>query len=168
MLRLSATMGPFSRRSSSSVVLLMNKDGIVFTSSRWGLGEDVISPPIWCRKSSLVLSVNEDVKPKQVVVVVETSNVFLDHVVNVFVAAQYGFDHNILYSTPERFRVLSAFSQPSPQLVHWPLVILEKNFDNVSCSRYLAARRVVAKKLCILVDGEVGQVNQRVAQVFRL
>ena len=45
MFRLSATMGPFSRRSSSSVVLLMNKEGIVFTSSRCGLGEDVISPP---------------------------------------------------------------------------------------------------------------------------
>ena len=44
----------------------------------------------------------------------------------------------------------------------------KENFDNVSCSRYLAARRVVAKKLCILVDGEVGQVNQRVAQVLRL
>ena len=79
-----------------------------------------------CRKSLLVLGVNKDVKPKQVVVVVETSNAFLDHVVNVFVAAQDGFDHNILHSAPERFWVLSALSQPSPQLIHRPLVILEK------------------------------------------
>ena len=43
MLRVSATMGPFSLRSSSSVVLLMNKDGIVFTSSKCGLAEEWIS-----------------------------------------------------------------------------------------------------------------------------
>ena len=116
MLRLSATMGPFSRRSSSSVVLLMNKDGIVFTSRRCGLGEDVISPPD-AEKGSLVLGVNEDVKPKQVVVVIETSNAFLDHVVNVFVAAQDGFDHNVLHSVPERFWVFTSFSHPSPQLI---------------------------------------------------
>ena len=87
----------------------------------------------WGRKSLLVLCVDEDVKPKQVVVVVETPNAFLDHVVNVLVAAQDGFDHNILHPAPERFRVLTSFSQPSPQLVHRPLVILAKdNLDDVS------------------------------------
>ena len=80
----------------------------------------------WCRKSLLVLCVNKDVKPKQVVVVVETSNIFLDHVVNLFVATEDGFDHNIFHSVPERFWVLSSLSQPSPELVDWPLVILEE------------------------------------------
>ena len=123
----------------------------------------------WCRKSLLVLCVNKDVKPKQVVVVVETSNIFLDHVVNLFVATEDGFDHNIFHSVPERFWVLSSLSQPSPELVDWPLVILEEEkIDEVSCDRYLAARGVVTEKLGILVDGKICQVNQCVAQVFRL
>ena len=127
-------MGPLSRRSSSSVVLLMNKDGIVFTSSRCGLGDEEFHLTFLMlqESDSLVLSVNEDVEPEQVVVVVETSNVFLHHVVNVFVAAKDGFDHNIFHPAPERFGVLSTFSQPRPQFVHRPLVILEKkeSFDD--------------------------------------
>ena len=53
MLRVSATMGPFSRRSSSSVVLLMNKDGMVFTSSRCGLPPEKFISPLDAGKAYL-------------------------------------------------------------------------------------------------------------------
>ena len=78
----------------------------------------------WFNRPILIVCVNEDVKPKQVVVVVETSNVFLHHVVDIFVAAENCFYDNILDATPERFRVLATFPQPSPELVHGPFVVL--------------------------------------------
>ena len=117
MLKLSARTGPLSRRSISSEDLLMNIDGIVFTSRRWALivvnqvGEGGVdeAPPVVC--------VNENVEAKDVVVVVEAANILLHHCVNLLMAAQDGFDDDVLDSVPERFWVFAPLPHPSPQLI---------------------------------------------------
>ena len=73
-----------------------------------------------------VVGVDEDVEAEDVVVVVEAANALLDHGVNLLVAAQDGFDHNVLHSVPERFWVFTSFSHPSPQLIDRPFVRLKK------------------------------------------
>ena len=71
-------------------------------------------PPVVC--------VDENIKAKDVVVVVEAANTLFHHHVNLLVSAENCFYDNILDATPERFRVLAAFPQPSPELVHGPFV----------------------------------------------
>ena len=67
------------------------------------------APPVVC--------VNEDVKTEDVVVVVEAANILLHHCVNLLVAAQDGFDDDVLDSVPERFWVFTPLPHPSPQLI---------------------------------------------------
>ena len=117
MLKLSARTGPLSRRSISSEDLLMNIDGIVFTSRRWALvqvnqvGEGGVdqTPPVVC--------VNENVEAEDVVVVVEAADILLHDCVNLLVAAQDGFDDDVLDSIPKRFWVFTPLPHPSPQLI---------------------------------------------------
>ena len=117
MLKLSARTGPLSRRSISSEDLLMNIDGIVFTSRRWALvqvnqvGEGGVdqTPPVVC--------VNEYVEAEDVVVVVEAADILLHDCVNLLVAAQDGFDDDVLDSIPKRFWVFTPLPHPSPQLI---------------------------------------------------
>ena len=73
-----------------------------------------------------VVGVDEDVKAKDVVVVVEAANTLLHHCVNLLVAAQDRFDDNVLHSIPKRFWVFTPLPHPSPELIDWPFVGLEK------------------------------------------
>ena len=74
-----------------------------------------------------VVGVNEDVEAEDVVVVVEAANALLHHCVNLLVAAQDRFDHDVLHSIPERFWVFTSLPHPSPQLIDRPFVGLKKN-----------------------------------------
>ena len=112
MLKLSAKTGPFNLRSISSEDLLMNIDGIVFTSRRCALvkpikyEEFLIAAP--------VVFVHQDVEAKDVIVVVEAADALLDHGVDLLVAAQDGLDDHVLDPSPKRFRVLPPLFHPGP------------------------------------------------------
>ena len=64
-----------------------------------------------------VVRVNENVEAEDVVVVVEAAHILLYHCVNLLVAAQDGFDDDVLDSVPERFWVFTPLPHPSPQLI---------------------------------------------------